>query len=222
MFAVDGKEANSGQMVIVNKGDRTNYIVRARLVAKHIVAKYGGKGIHDLFAAMPPFEMIKLLLVRAWSKVPTVKPASRSEGVRKIIFLDVSKAHLYALIDEDVNAFVDLPAECSKQGMCGRLNYWLYGMRPASKGWEMEYRRRLVGLGFRAGKASPCCFYRESDGVACVVHGDDFTFEGPWGSLRKLPEELKKFWLIKVRGVLGPDKEDEQEISILNRILRWT
>ena len=58
------------------------------------------------------------------------------------------KEHLYALMNADVNAYVDLPPECLKKGVCGRLNYWLYGMRPASKGWEIEYTKRLKTIGF--------------------------------------------------------------------------
>ena len=134
---VTGKPPVPVRWVIVNKGDKTRYNVRARLVAKHIVAKYGGKGIHELFAAMPPFEMVKLLLVRAVSSPALVRVPSQKLGkdaTRKVMFIDVSKAHLYALIDANVDAYVDLPPECRKQGMCGRLNYWLYGMRPASKG----------------------------------------------------------------------------------------
>ena len=51
--------------MVTIKGDKKHYNVRARLVAKHLVAKYGGKGLHELFAAVPPFEMVKLLLVKA-------------------------------------------------------------------------------------------------------------------------------------------------------------
>ena len=178
--------------VITNKGDSSNYNVRARLVAKHIVAKYGGKGIHDLFAAVPPFEMMKLLLVRAVtggiSRGP-VPVSGRARGVRKRMFIDVSKAHLYAPVDVDVDTFVDLPRECRKEGVCGKLNYWLYGMRPASRGWETEYTKKLKDLGFTPGKASPCCFHRSSDGISVVVHGDDFVFEGCSDAF---PEIVKK------------------------------
>ena len=106
--------------------------------------------------------MIKYLIVRMMRcQFGTVRRNGCPEEMdrrRKMFFIDVSKAHLYALINEDVNAFVDLPPECAKPGMCGKLNYWLYGMRPASKGWEIEYTKRLASLGFVAGKASPCCF----------------------------------------------------------------
>ena len=190
-------------------------------MARHIVAQFGGKGLVELFAAMPPFEMIKYLLVRAVGggspPFGAGNPANR--GRRKVLFIDVSKAHLYAPTEEDANAYVALPPECAKEGVCGRLNFWLYGMRPASKGWESEYRRRLVSLGFTAGRSSPCCFHRESDGTSCVVHGDDFTFEGEADALSELPEALRSFWVTKVRGLLGPDKNDDKEISILNRVV---
>ena len=52
--------------VIIKKGASRNPIIRARWVARHIAAKYGGNdGMYKLFAAMPPFEMIRFLLLRA-------------------------------------------------------------------------------------------------------------------------------------------------------------
>ena len=53
------------------------------------------------------------------------------------------------------------------------------------------------------------------------MHGDDFTFEGPADALSRIPDELREFWLIKVRGLLGPDSTDDKEVSILNRVVRW-
>ena len=102
------------------------------------------KGVHELFAATSPFEMVQLLWVRAISKMTSVglstrrfdlgKVVSEILGVsRKVMFVDVSQAHLYALIKVDVDAYVDLPPECSQQGVCGKLNHWFSGMRLASK-----------------------------------------------------------------------------------------
>jgi hypothetical protein len=129
---------------------------------------------------------------------------------------------LYAPVGKEVNEFVALPPECSKPGVCGRLNFWLYGMRPASHGWQEEYTKQLEDMGFLAGVASPCCFYRASDDVCCVVHGDDFTFEGSPESLKLVTEALQKVWLVKVRATLGPEQTDDKEVSILNRVIRWT
>jgi len=214
-FKETGKPPIPVRWVVTNKGDKLHPNIRCRLVAKHLVAKYGGKDMEDLFAAMPPFELVKALLVKAAQR------RDRRTKVRKVMFIDVSKAHLYAPVGPDDKAYVALPVECEKPGVCGRLGFWLYGMRPASAGWQEEYTRQLAALGFVAGIGSPCCFVRETDGVACVVHGDDFTFEGPPEALRKVAEDLKKVWIIKVRATLGPEAGDDKEVSILNRIVRW-
>jgi hypothetical protein len=94
-------------------------------------------------------------------------------------------------------------------------------MRPASHGWQEEYVKQLGILGFKCGEASPCCFHREEDDVSCVVHGDDFTFEGPPEALKMVAAALQKVWLVKIRAVLGPEASDDKEVSILNRVVRW-
>ena len=166
-----GKPPIPVRWVTTNKGDKLHPNVRCRLVAKHLVAKYGGKELsEDLFAAMPPFELVKALLVKA------VQRRDRKKKVRKLLFIDVSKAHLYAPVTDGVKNYVALPPECGKPGVCGLLNFWLYGMRPASNGWQEEYTRQLTEMGFKHGEASPCCFYHKESDITCVVHGDDFTF----------------------------------------------
>ena len=82
--------------------------MRNRLVAKHLAAKYGGKDAEDLFAAVPPFELIKSLLVKA------VQRRTWRKTVRKVMFIDISKAHLYAPVDKGTRAYADLPPECGK------------------------------------------------------------------------------------------------------------
>ena len=211
-----GKPPIPARWVVTNKGDKLHPNVRCRLVAKHLAAKYGGKSsTEDLFAAMPPFELVKALLLKC------VQRRDLRSKVRKVLFIDVSKAHLYAPVGEGIKNYVDLPPECSKPGVCGLLNFWLYGMRPASHGWQEEYTKQLEAMGFLAGVASPCCFYRASDDVSCVVHGDDFTFEGPPDALKEVTAGLQKVWLVKVRATLGPEPEDDKEVSILNRVIRW-
>ena len=58
-----GKPPIPVRWVVTNKGDTLHPNVRCRVVAKHLAAKYGGKEMEDLFAAMPPFELVKALLV---------------------------------------------------------------------------------------------------------------------------------------------------------------
>ena len=122
---------------MTNKGDELHPNVRCGLVAKHLAAKYGGKDAEDLFAAMPPFELIKSLLIKA------VQRSNWNTVKRKVMFIDISKAHLYAPVDKGTHAYVDLPPECSKPDTCGLLQFWLCCMRLASHGWEAEYTRQL-------------------------------------------------------------------------------
>ena len=212
-----GKAPIPTRWVTTNKGDTLHPNVRCRLVAKHLAAKYGGKFLkEDLFAAMAPFELVKALLAKS------VQRWNRKKKIRKVLFIDVSKAHVYAPAGEGIKNYVELPPECEKPGVCGLLNFWLYGMRPASHGLQEEYTKQLVAMGFCPGEASPCCFYRKSDDVCCVVHGDDFTFEGPPDALKEVTAALQKVWLVKVRATLGPEEKDDKEVSILNRVIRWT
>ena len=56
----------------------------------------------------------------------------------------------YAPVGPEDKAYVALPPECGKPGVCGLLGFWLYGMRPASHGWQEEYTRQLEKIGFVA------------------------------------------------------------------------
>ena len=111
-----GKPPIPVHWAITNKGDKKNDNLRAGLVAKHIVAKYGGTRLHELFVAMPPFEMVKLLLIKAVKGRALAELAQRGDRpvdkptVRKVMFIDVSKANLYALINADIETY------------CGRLS----------------------------------------------------------------------------------------------------
>ncbi len=76
-------------------------------------------------------------------------------------------------------------------------------------------------MGLTRGTASPCCFYRAEDDLRCVVHGDDFVFEGDASRLREVADKLSKHWIVKVRATLGSDASGDKEVSVLNRIIRW-
>ena len=146
-------------------------MVRCRLVARDL--KGGDKGRDDLFAETPPLEGKRLLLSRA----ATRRPDSRGGGYRKLMFIDARKAHLNPVCEDDV--FIKLPEECDcPEGMCGKLNYWLYGFRPAAAAWEKHYCEKLESAGFHRGTACGVVFYHKERDIAIVVHGDDFTVCG--------------------------------------------
>ena len=93
-FRDTGKPPIPVRWVVANKGDELRPNVRCRLVAKHLAAKYGGKDAGDLFTAMPPTELIKSLLIKA------VQRSSWKKMKRKVMFIDISKAHLYGPVDK--------------------------------------------------------------------------------------------------------------------------
>ena len=73
--------------------------MRSRWVARDFKPK-GEKDREDLFAAMPPLEAKRMLFRRA---------RVRRKRAYKLLFVDVRKAHLNGVCDEDV--YVELPPE---------------------------------------------------------------------------------------------------------------
>ena len=89
----------------------------------------------------------------------------------------MKKAHLNPKCEGDV--FIKLPEEAgAPPGTCGKLNYWLYGFRPAASAWEKHYSGKLEEIGFTRGVSSGVVFYHKARDISLVVHGDDFTFCG--------------------------------------------
>ena len=209
-WRVTGKGPLGGRWVDVNKGDTQRPNVRCRYVAKDIAFKKSD----DFFAAMPPLEVLRMLI----SQAATGRTSGR--GGKKILVIDAKKAHLHAVPDREI--FVDLPPERRQPGMCGRLKRCLYGTRDAPARWEAFLAAELVGMGFIQGRASACCYRHATLDVQAMVHGDDFVFVATDADLDTIEGLMKKSFLTKVVGRLGDGPKDVQEIRILNRVLRWT
>ena len=197
----------------VNKSSDESPDVRARLVARDFKPKGSSTSV-ELFAAMPPLSAKKLLFRQAaregreWRK-------GQWKG-KKILLIDVKKAHLNSKVPEDVDVYVQLP-----DGTVRRLRRWLYGMRLAAQAWEKDFTQRLEEVGFRRGKSCPTVFFREKTGCRCVVHGDDFTFLSLSDEIENIVRDMQRWYDIKVRGVLGGESGDDEEATILGRTLRW-
>ena len=124
-----GHRIVSVKWVDTNKGTESKPKIRCRLVARYF--RGSDKDREDLFAATPPWEMSHA--------------ADRSNGkTRKMLLIDVKKAHLNSECTEDV--FIELGAA---QGKVGKLRRWLYGFRPAAAAWEAHYANKLEEVGFR-------------------------------------------------------------------------
>ncbi len=122
--------------------------VRSRLVARDF--KGGDKDRDGLYATTPPLESKRLLISRAATRV-------KGKLGRKLLFIDVKKAHLNPKCQQDV--YMELPAEAEGgPGMCGKLNFWLYGFRPAARAWGDHYSEKLEHAGFVRGNACAVLF----------------------------------------------------------------
>ena len=53
-----------------------------------------------------------------------------------------------------------------------------------------------------------------------MVHGDDFTFLSYDDTGRKIVEDMRAWYDLKLRAVIGDDEEDDKEVTILNRTLK--
>ena len=96
--------------------------------------------------------------------------------VRKVMLIDISKAHLYAPIEGE--QYVDLAPERAKAGKCAKLPYTLYGLWIAASSWEREYSQTLEADRFVLGTASKCTFVHPARTIRIVLQGDDFVIEG--------------------------------------------
>ena len=99
--------------------------VRPRWVARDF-KNPNEKDREDLFSATPPIDMLRLMISR--------QATLRADGQeRKTMYLDIKKAHLAPLCEQDV--YVDLPEEAEvgpeERGM---LTHWLYWLPTRSPG----------------------------------------------------------------------------------------
>ena len=136
------------------------------------------------------------------------------------MFIDARKAHLNPRCGEDV--YIELPEECGVgKGMCGKLNFWVYGFRPAAAAWETHYAELFEAVGFERGKSCGVVFYHVGRDLSVAVHGDDFTFCGFEEDLMWIRDLMEGWFEIKVRGIRGPESKDDKEVTILGRTVRW-
>ncbi len=215
-WQITGKAPIGTRWIDINKGDELSPDHRSRLVAQQV--KYNSKE-KNKFAATPPLEAQKLLFSMAVTEGVGFTNGEREKGL-KLAFIDIKRAYFYAPAKKDI--FIRLPDEDYEPGMCGKLLKSMYGTRDAASNWEDCYMDFANEAGFKSGIASPCVFKHESRALWLTVHGDDFTLLGGDHDLDWFENKIKEEFEVKVRGRLGPGKEDMKAIRILNRIVEWT
>ena len=217
-----GKGPISVRWVDINKGDDENPNYRSRLVAREIRRR----GDAPAFAATPPLEVIRLQISNVAtlfdSRAHSVDPCSPERA--HISFVDIKRAYFNAWRSEDSASFIQLPPEDPDygSGLCGKLLMHMYGTKDAAQGWEDTYAAAMVSLGFERGVACPCVFFPREEKLQSSVHGDDFTTTGSKFNLDWFEDELEQHFELTRRGRLGPGPEDDTELMVLNRVVRWT
>ena len=162
-------------------------------------------------------------VLRHWRPINSCSPNMPTvDGVpMRLGFVDIKKAYFNCLPKR--NVFMRLPREMGLPAhMVGLQIRCVYGTRDAGSIWEETYRQCLEQAGFRCGVSSPCIFHHEERNVSCVVHGDDFTSLSSDAGLDWIEVVLRKSFDIKVRGRLGVGCPGDNELRILNRIVRVT
>ena len=221
---MQGKAPITVKWIDVNKGDDDNPNYRSRRVAREVRKPWEA----SIFAPTPPLEALKTIMSLAATEIKGVVSHDRrpqSERRTQISIVDISRAYFNAKVDPEHPAFVELPNEDpdKSKGMCGQLDYHMYGTRPAGKGWHTEYSSYLVEhMGFSMGDASACVFRHLERGLWTSVYGDDFTTTGSKTDLDWFVEQLKQRYELTESARLGPGSQDDKEGRVLNRTLRWT
>ena len=211
--------------VEVNKGDDENPNYRSRLVARQLKA-WDTSG-DSFFAPTPPLEALRSILMLTTTNIAGCNQVDRrpqSPNRTQMSFLDISRAYFNAKTDPRDPTYVELPLEDEDSGtMCALLMRHMYGTRKAADGWQQEYSSMLVSeLGFSQGTASPCTFFHRERGIACCVHGDDFTSRGGKADLDWFEGEIQARYECRIGPRLGPGDDDAKEATVLNRVVRWT
>ena len=188
--------------------------VRSRLVGKELKAKTKGTLLaHELFSAMPPWEMIKAL----FSLLIT---DDLEEEELEIGIFDISRAHFMPKVRREL--YIELPDEdrlAGEEDMVGRLNRNMYGFRDASAGWLEDWQDLLVTDGCTIGVANPELFHNAKRRSRGAVHGDDFVVLASRKSLDALGELLASKYSVRESHRLGFGSHCVQEAQILNRVI---
>ena len=173
--------------VDVNKGDDESMKIRSRLVGRELKVKTKEALLaHELFSAMPPWEMIKVLLgllvtdgipglTQSEDDVNQDHSMTDSSDELMLGIFDISRAHFMPKAEREL--YIEIPKEdfCDGDGdVVGKLNRNMYGFRDAANGWFRDWQSLLASKGYKTGVANPALFHNPQCGARGGAHCDIF------------------------------------------------
>ena len=211
-----GRKPLGVRWVDTDKGDKDRPDYRSRLVVQETRSQSTIEpgDVGAVFAATPPLECLRLVCSEVMSSDPAEKKCLR--------FLDISRAHPHCEIKRVV--YIRLPEEdprSTEEGICGKLLMALYGTRDAGQNFELTTAQVLKQGGCEQSAFSPCVYNHEEKRLGLFHHGDDFVISGARDESAWVTDQLSTKFIVKDRGVLGPEPQDLKEITCLNRTIRW-
>lgn len=133
---------------------------KARLVAKGCSQKEG-IDYDEVFAPVVRYNSVRLLLALA------------VEQNLEIDQMDVVAAFLHPKLDEEI--YMELPSDGSFGGKYCKLLKSIYGLKQASRVWNLELDNFLKSLDFVQSKYDPCVYVRKNENscIYITVYVDD-------------------------------------------------
>ncbi|KAL2229041.1 UNVERIFIED_CONTAM: Retrovirus-related Pol polyprotein from transposon RE1 [Sesamum indicum] len=116
--------------------------------------------------------------------------------------IDINNAFLHGHLDEEIFMTAPEGYDISPGHAC-LLKRSLYGLKQASRQWNVEFTRSLEGLGFRQSGHDHCLFFKPLDAgfLGLLVYVDDVLIMAPsLASISQVKESLDALFTIKDLG----------------------
>ena len=202
--------------VDTNRGDSEHPEVRSRLVVQETKGRttIAPGDVVQTFAATPPLEALRAIASQAVDHYRSERHVLR--------FLDISRAHPHCEMTRVL--YVKLPKEDEKGNdpeTCALLRKNLYGNKSAAQIFEKTICELVVKHGCVAGKSNPTLYHHVDRHLSFLHHGDDFLIDATERESAWLLGVLRTMFIVKDRGVLGPERHHVHTMTCLHRIFVW-